>query len=212
MKQILGFLQNQYAAGQKDADEWSAIYESVPQVRRRIISKYICHGHSLTARRLQKAFGENIEQFAFENASPLVGTHSSSRFAADSEHMASVIEEVKPVLVVTFGKVAEEGLYFLLNCDKWTMERSLFLPHPAARGTDDWERDGWNERVKAKLRSVLNTDLAPGTRITHVRSNEAGTVLDARLDEYDSPTLLVSFDEGRTQEVPPELVRVEEAA
>lgn len=104
---ILAFLQNQWF---KDPDGVRAMYQEHPERRNRYIQAFLFMG-CLTGRRIKAAFGEALcNQIIWEEASPEVGGQAYSSFPADPKHIAKVIVENKPNLVLSFGKIASDGL------------------------------------------------------------------------------------------------------
>lgn len=153
-RQILCFMQNQWEA---DSNRWNAYWEekrATPdyhKLRLYIIGGYTRSGYSATAKRLQKAFGDLAEEMEWENSTPKVGGFSASKFPPDLDHMRAVIEHVSPVLVVTFGSVARDGLKKV-----WPEERSLYFKHPVARGMVPGELKTWRPAVEMKLAELAD--------------------------------------------------------
>ncbi|HLL52629.1 MAG TPA: hypothetical protein VK447_03725 [Myxococcaceae bacterium] len=104
--------------------------------RRAYIHIYLFAG-CLTGRRIEAAFGDLCDRrggdgglITFEEASPQIGGHASSRFPADMAHLRRVVADVRPKLVLAFGRIAGDALPLV-----WTGP-SIIGPHPAARGGD----------------------------------------------------------------------------
>lgn len=206
VKDILCFLQNQW---ERDADDWNQRYERMEldlrlRLRQRIITGYICNGHSMTAKRLQEAFGNMLKEMTFENASPRIGNKSSDKFPPDLEHIKAVIDHVQPLLIVTFGKIAHDGVSKV-----WPQEQLLPLPHPVARQLEPGEWKAWRQTVQDELEGVHTMLMTPqklrerlmqqfpvGTRVCH-RIYGTGTVLGVlEPDEYEDVYVQVSYDDG----------------
>lgn len=107
----------------------------------------------LTGRQLKAAFGmdggEIRQSIVWANASPQIGGESSSSFPADPAHMLKIVQHYKPTVILTFGKIAADGVLAMmqavhlqgLDCPSF---KCIGGPHPAARQGD----------IVAKLRSV----------------------------------------------------------
>jgi hypothetical protein len=126
---IIAFLQNQYF---KDPEGVKAMFKENPERRERYISAFLFMG-CLTGKRLQAVFGEDLcDAIIWEEASPEVGGHSGSPFAADRQHMMNVIQKHKPTVILSFGKIASKGVESLppiINKEVAV----IYGPHPAAR-------------------------------------------------------------------------------
>lgn len=124
---VLAFLQNTWV---NDVPRCEQILSGLSRTdQRKITAAWLFMG-CLTGRRLQRAFGEMTDEIVWENASPKLAGHSSGSFPPDPEHIRATLEEVKPSVVLIFGKVAERGVLPL-----WK-GRSIIGPHPTARGGD----------------------------------------------------------------------------
>lgn len=134
----VAFLQNQWFT---NPDRVRATYASAEKrqgkdyaekVRQRMI-RYALFAGCLTGRRIEAAFGEGvIDAIRWEEASREIGGKPSSVFPPDIKHICRVIEEEQPELVLTFGKVAWQGVNLALNQSHY---RCVLIrgPHPAAR-------------------------------------------------------------------------------
>jgi hypothetical protein len=122
---IVAFLQNQWF---KDPEGIKAMCAENPERRERYIAAFLFMG-CLTGKRLQQVFGKDLcDAIVWEEASAEVGGHSRSLFAADRQHMMSVINKHKPTVILSFGKIASEGVRSL------PIEIPIIYgPHPAAR-------------------------------------------------------------------------------
>ena len=134
---VLAFLQNQWLNEPKKA---LAMIARTPQVRTRLI-KYALF-QSYTGMRLKQIFGDECVECDWDNASPQIGSRSSSCFPADPEHIKAVLEEHRPDVVLTFGKVATDALK--KTCDNFKL---IAGPHPAAR----------QHNVMARLEKMADT-------------------------------------------------------
>lgn len=122
---IVAYLQNQYF---NEPDRIKAIYAAHPDKRLELNKRYLFFS-CRTGQVLREALGEDLcDQILWDNASPEIGSYSASKFKADPVHIRGVIEEVKPDLVLAFGKISCEAIK--------NLELSipiLYGPHPAAR-------------------------------------------------------------------------------
>ena len=123
---ILAFLQNQWV---RDPKRLMAMIERTPAARERFL-KYALF-QSFTGHRLEQVFGEECMGWNWDNASPQIGSHASSCFPPDPEHIKSVLDKHEPDVVLAFGRVAEKALRSIGGDFKL-----ISGPHPAARGAD----------------------------------------------------------------------------
>lgn len=115
--------------------------EAAERFRRRMI-EYALFAGCQTGRRLREGLGECwCNRIVWENASKRIGNFSSSCFPADPDHIRRVVLEVKPDIVVAFGKVATEAFNPGEQC--YHVAKGLnpyeFIEtvHPAARGLNN---------------------------------------------------------------------------
>lgn len=91
---ILAFLQNQWF---KDPEGVKAMFAEHPERRERYIEAFLFMG-CLTGRRLKSALGEELcNQIVWEEISPEIGGHASSKFPPDLAH---IIGKHKPDVVI----------------------------------------------------------------------------------------------------------------
>lgn len=158
---ILAILQNQWF---KDPEGIKQMYEENPERRNRYIQAFLFMG-CLTGKRLQKAFGEELcDLIIWEEASPKIAGHASASFPPDPEHICKALLQHRPGIVLTFGKIATEGVLAASKLDAWQNHlepinfQLLSGPHPAAR-TDPMPRlREMAERVKVLIKEQNNTD------------------------------------------------------
>jgi len=86
-------------------------------------SRELLRSHS--GRRLQEMIPAGAE-FKVINASDNIGTHSSSSFKADLNHMTKLINKIKPDIICACGKIAQDG------CRELGFD-FVSAPHPAWR-------------------------------------------------------------------------------
>lgn len=136
---ILAILQNQWF---RDPERMRATLERFPEGRRRMIH-YALFAGCRTGAILKSIFGELLcREIVWEEASPEIGGKASSCFPANHAHLKAVLEDVKPDIVLSFGRVATDAMRTLVPHDKL-----LVAPHPTARGGD----------VMAQLSAIKNT-------------------------------------------------------
>ena len=139
---VLAIMQNQWF---KDPARVAAIFNRNPSAgfRRRFIKHSLFQGCK-SGNVLVSVFGDMLGDWIFEEASPKVGGRASSSFPADLDHITTVIGDVKPDLIVTFGKTAREAVELIrvsvavlgvtalipIPLVNW---RHVAAPHPAAR-------------------------------------------------------------------------------
>lgn len=126
---VLGFLQNTWVNDvprcQKILDECGSQSE-----RRYMTTAWLFMG-CLTGRRLEAVFGADVvREIVWDNASPKLAGMSSGRFPPDSEHIRSVLDEIRPGIVLAFGRVAQKGILSLWGGPV------VCGPHPTARGAE----------------------------------------------------------------------------
>jgi len=131
---IVAFLQNQWF---KDPEGIKAMFAEHPERRERYIEAFLFMG-CLTGKRLQAVFGEDLcGQIVWEEISPEIGGHSSSKFPADPAHIERVLRKHNPDVVLAFGKLAGDGLLSTLSNPNLRELphgfKILYGPHPAAR-------------------------------------------------------------------------------
>lgn len=122
---IVAFLQNQYF---NDPEGVKAMFAEHPERRERYIEAFLFMG-CLTGKRLQQVFGEELcGAIVWEEISPEIGGHASSKFPANPAHIRAVLEKHKPTIVLAFGKLASDALRSM-DVDA----AIIYGPHPAAR-------------------------------------------------------------------------------
>lgn len=123
---VLGVLQNQWF---HDPEKVKAIIARTPAARRKIIT-YSLFAGCRTGRVLRKVFGvQRCREIVWEEASAEIGGQASSCFPADIAHLRAVLADVKPQIVLGFGKVACDALAPLVSGYDLVVG-----PHPTARG------------------------------------------------------------------------------
>lgn len=98
-------------------------------------------------------FGDLLDQFTFEETSRNIGSSAGSSFPADAAHMAAVIKDVAPAVIIAMGNTARGAVKSLLtggaiaeplpDCGEAgeighgapLCAHVIFAPHPTARHT-----------------------------------------------------------------------------
>ena len=133
---ILAFLQNAWFKPGTDPRHIQ-LYHDNEDFHRRVLVM------SATGRALRKAFGLQLyQEIVWDNASREHGEQRDAVFQPDIHHMARRVAEVKPDVVLLFGRQAETGW------DDMAKKTNLYsfpdynvkvfrAPHPTARGSAD---------------------------------------------------------------------------
>lgn len=122
---VLAILQNQWF---HDPEKVRAIIARTPTARRKIIT-YSLFAGCRTGQMLRQVFGRaRCRQIVWDEASPEIGGRASACFPADLHHLRRVLEEVKPSIVLGFGRTACNALAGLVPG-----EDLVVGPHPTAR-------------------------------------------------------------------------------
>ncbi len=135
---IVAFLQNQWFKDPVRAAKIMARYEANGDGREAFIRDMLFMS-CLTGKRIRTAFGKDLcSQIVWEEVSCEIGGKSDSVFKPDREHILGVLAKHSPDIVLTFGKVALNGLMGL-GWESVKGSVSFYMiagPHPAARGPD----------------------------------------------------------------------------
>ncbi|HTH49541.1 MAG TPA: hypothetical protein VMB21_18650 [Candidatus Limnocylindria bacterium] len=108
----------------------SQIEKHGPEYRRRLIAMALFMG-CVSGRRLQKAFGEELcSRIVWDESTRQIEGDAKTIPPSDPEHVQALLAELKPAVVLTFGKVAYERVAAF-----WK-GKVIALPHPAARHAD----------------------------------------------------------------------------
>lgn len=98
--------------------------------RRRYIARLLFMG-CLTGRRIKAAFGEELcRSIVWEEVSREILGDPRIVPAADDAHIQSVLDTLKPGVVVTFGRVAQDAI---ARTTPRPARHHIIAPHPAAR-------------------------------------------------------------------------------
>lgn len=87
----------------------------------------------LTGKRLERVFGELIDEIVWEEVSRELGGFSASAFPPEPEHIEAVLAKHAPTHVIAFGRIAQNALCAIHKVDPQRFQL-IFAPHPAARG------------------------------------------------------------------------------
>lgn len=139
--EIVAFLQN--PGFSKDTDpEVIKRYNHDHLFRRDTLKKY------LTGQRILLSLGEELfDKIYWDNVILETGT-LYKKTKPDMDHVLAVLEEKKPILVVTFGVVANRAI-----TDCWDGNH-LFCRHPNARGITRQELDDFARVVRQYADSI----------------------------------------------------------
>ena len=124
---LLAVLQNQWF---HDPARVREILARRPELRRQFCHRALFAGCK-TGQVLKSVFGPLCREIVWENASPQIGDFAASKFPADHLHLRAVLDEVKPDIVLAFGRIAGNALTALVPAEKL-----IIGPHPTARGAD----------------------------------------------------------------------------
>lgn len=144
---ILAFMQNQWF---KDPVRMEKLFNRHPyNGDRQLWIKTWLFYTCLSGKRLESAFGDDVDQIIWEEASPKIGGVASAKFKADIEHITAAIVKFQPTHVITFGRIATDGVVKALGKaafaaiqqdDKPYLRRPYYSgfehyagPHPTAR-------------------------------------------------------------------------------
>jgi len=120
---VLAFMQNQWF---RDPERVRQILASGKVDRRDFIRRSLFAGCQ-SGRTLRAVFGKELcQEIVWEEASPQIGGHASSKYDPDQAHILKAIVEVNPVVVIAFGVVARRGL-------EGIRKDVIYAPHPVAR-------------------------------------------------------------------------------
>lgn len=131
----MGFLQCTY---RRNGQDWPS--------RRHYLAALAC---SMTGQRLRVSLGDPLYRRVYwSNASPRVGLGPSAVFPADLQHMAKVLADRRPRLILTYGRIASEAVFSAIQMSGLCEVEVVVYNHPNARGLDarDWERYGASVR------------------------------------------------------------------
>lgn len=123
-KRVVAFLQNPWF---KPGTSFHTIdlYRTSLEYRRRVLAM------SKTGKWLIKAFGQKVyDNIHWDNASPVHGQTYSHESPADTDHMRTVINMIKPHIIICFGRQAMTGMK-LIDTGGVAV---LYAHHPMARG------------------------------------------------------------------------------
>lgn len=139
---ILGLLQNPwYPCG--DPRRCWATYD-------RHALRNVLFSGSMTGRRLCKAFGQSwFMQIWWDNASPIGASHSAGVSLPNPRYIRDLIERRRPLIVLTFGRLAEQGLDMAFDVGLSTRAFQHFpCHHPNARHFGQADLDLFAEVVR----------------------------------------------------------------
>lgn len=130
---ILAILQNQWVKD-PDAVRRAIANSKDPVAYRRRFNAYALFAGCMTGRRLRKEFGALCDEIVWEEASTQIGGHAASSFPADLNHIRAAIADVKPSIVIGFGKIACDALRAEGVSGRGVGYTFIACQHPTARG------------------------------------------------------------------------------
>jgi hypothetical protein len=167
---ILAFLQNQWVRDPEKTRRAIAAAEDPVRYRRRW-NKYALFAGCRTGQNLRKAFGDLCDEIIWEEASLEIGGRANSVFPADLEHMGQCIAELRPEIVLGFGRVAVDALDALTHpFSPYPPPFALVTaPHPTARQSGVMMQLGLAaRRVRALLPAEVDADVRSAPASTGV--------------------------------------------
>lgn len=131
-EKVLAIMQNQWV---RDPAQLQRILDRHDEAfRRQMVARLLFMG-CVSGKRIKAAFGDLIHRIVWEEASRVITGSPHEAPPADVDHIVKVIEELKPSIVLTFGKIATNGtlkaLSRLEGSHRFTV---MSAPHPASRG------------------------------------------------------------------------------
>lgn len=124
---VLSFLQNMWA---RDPARVYAGIERYGETYRRRAIYYSLFAGCLTGRRLKAAFGDQVADIEWDEATREIASDSKRICKPQPGHIRATLVHYEPAIVLTFGGVASEAVAAI-----WTGP-IIRAPHPAARQAD----------------------------------------------------------------------------
>ncbi len=142
----LAFLQNMWVRNPERLKATIARAEardgSGEELRSRMI-EYALFAGCPTGRRLKAAFGEWIEQIAWDETTREIAGDPKTIFPPDPQHIEATIRKYQPRIIFAFGKIAAESVFQVLQATTFSHAAGwprdiefVTAPHPAARQPD----------------------------------------------------------------------------
>lgn len=129
---VVAFMQNMWVKDPARVQQLIGLHGEA--YRRRLIATALFAG-CLSGRRLKAAFGEETcRRIIWEESTREIAGDPRTIFPADPQHIAAVLAEQKPRVVLTFGRIAADAVRPLWGGNL------IESPHPAARQADTMER------------------------------------------------------------------------
>lgn len=129
---VLAVLQNMWV---NDPEKVKAMLARTPQARRRMIC-YSLFAGCRTGRVLKQVFGDDCSRrFVWDESTTEIAGNPRDTFPPDLEHLRRVLDEVRPDVVLAFGRIASSALARVVP-----EEKLLMGPHPTARQPDTLQR------------------------------------------------------------------------
>jgi hypothetical protein len=133
---ILFILQNAYTSDKhpfKNEVEWS---------------RELLRSH--TGRRLKEMIPDGVE-YRVINASPAIGNNAKSCYDPDTEHIKTLVEQIKPDIICACGRMAQKG------CKSLGYD-FIETPHPAWRQLSKNKSNEIKEQILHKMIFLLGLD------------------------------------------------------
>lgn len=129
---VLAFMQNQWVRDPEQLRRILARHDAA--FRRQMVARLLFMG-CVSGKRLKAAFGDFTNKIVWEEASPVITGSPSECPPADVPHIVAAIEELKPEIVLTFGKIATNGVLKAMTALEGRHQFTVMsAPHPASRG------------------------------------------------------------------------------
>jgi hypothetical protein len=145
MKTIVAFLQNMWV---RDPDRVRSDIAKYGEQHRLRLIQYCLFAGCLTGRRLKTAFGDELlEQIIWEESTREIAGNSRHVFPPDFVHIQAVLAEIKPRVVIAFGRIAGDAVKKVWNGPL------VCCSHPAARQADTVGR---LHTASVELKTFLN--------------------------------------------------------
>jgi hypothetical protein len=114
-------------------------YRTNQEFHRRLLSE------SMSGQRLLMAFGrEWFERIWWDNVAPEAADEPRKKTPVDMKHVEAMIQIVKPDLILTFGKMAQEALDTSAGA---ISKKLMYCHHPNARFRTQSELDQFAQEV-----------------------------------------------------------------
>ena len=139
---VVAFMQNPWF--QSDTDPAIIeMYRTNQEFHRRFLAQ------SMSGRRLMQAFGPLYGEIWWDNASPDHVDEASGEQPASARHVEAVILDIRPALILTFGRVAERAVW---ECTAAIPIMVMDCHHPNARHKTQDDLNRFADKVRVWLK------------------------------------------------------------